>query len=175
MKTSIFLPPFLMLIVIVAVGCVRQENQPGKPTEAPVTSSSVQIAVTPENLQFLDFNFTSIDPTDPRLIKAITQDQAVKSALKFEPLGKNATSISTQVGYFDKVSGNDLQINGLVWLVTYYGVDTVSSGPPGSDIGVSHTLTVAVDAYQGVGIVSMNLAIVTPGPDLTFTPTPLSK
>ena len=175
MKTSIFLPPFLMLIVIVAVGCVRQENQPGKPTEAPVTSSSVQIAVTPENLQFLDFNFTSIDPTDPRLIKAINQDQAVKSALKFEPLGKNATSISTQVGYFDKVSGNDLQINGLVWLVTYHGVDTVSSGPPGSDIGVSHTLTVAVDAYQGVGIVSMTLAIVTPGPDLTLTPTPLSK
>jgi hypothetical protein len=173
MRTSNILTPFLMLILIIAVGCVRQENRPNIPTA--VTSSSIQTAVTPENLQFLDFHFTSIDPTDPRLKKAITQDQAVKSALEFEPLGKNATSISTQVGYFDNISAIDLQNKRLVWLVTYHGVDTVSSGPPGADHHVAHTLTVTVDAFQGVGIVSMTLAIVTPEPGQTLTPTPLAK
>ena len=83
MKTSNFPPLFLILILIIAVGCIRQENHPNSLT-ATATSSSIQVAVTPENLEFLDFNFTSINPADPRLKKAITQDQAIKSALKFK-------------------------------------------------------------------------------------------
>jgi len=173
MKTSNFLTLFLILILIVAVGCVPQENRPQSSTVA--TSSSLQIAVTPENIQFLDYYFSSIDPTDPQLKKSISQDQAVKSALEFEPLGKNAKSISTQIGYFDNIPAIDLQNKRLVWLVTYYGVDSVSSGPPGSKHSVAHTLTVAVDAFQGVGIVSMTLAIITPEPGLTLTPTPSAK
>ena len=155
MKSSQFFTSFLLLVLIINGGCVGQKNQLGGQAEATTPSLGINVAVTPENLQFLDFHFTSLDLSDPRLKNAIAQDQAVKSALEFEPFGKNATSFSTQVGYFDNISAIDLQNHRLVWLVTYHGIDTVSSGPPGAEHHVAHTLTVAVDAVQGVGIVSM--------------------
>jgi hypothetical protein len=150
------------MILIVIGGCVSQANQPGSYTETTLDSSSTRIAVTPENLQFIDFYFTPLDPTDNRLKKAISQDQAVLAALEFESTGKTATSVTTQVGFSDGVLVPDLSNDRLVWLVTFHGLDIVSSGPPGSIHRVAHELTVAVDAYQGNGIVSMTLGIVTP-------------
>lgn len=172
MKISRFFTSFLLLALIIIGGCIDQSNQPSSQAQVTTPPPGIPAAITPENLQFLDFHFTPIDPTDSRLIKAITRDQAVKSALEFEPLGKNATSISTQVGYFDNISAIDLQNHRLVWLVTYHGIDTVSSGPPGAEHHVAHTLAVAVDAYQGVGIVSMTLAVITPEPGASQTAAP---
>jgi hypothetical protein len=150
------------MILIVIGGCVSQANQPGSYTETPPDASPTHIAVTPENLQFIDFHFTPLDPTDNRLKKAISQNQAVLAALKFESTGKTATRVTTQVGFSDGVLVMELSKDRLVWLVTFHGVDNVSSGPPGSTHRVSHELTVAVDAYQGNAIVSMTLGIATP-------------
>jgi len=126
--------------------------------------SSTHVAATPENLQFIDFHFTHLDPNDSRLKNAISQDQAVLAALKFAPEGKKATSVTTQVGFSDGVMVMDLSKDRLVWLVTFHGVDNILSGPPGSTHRVSHELTVAVYAYLGNAIVSMTLGIVTPQP-----------
>ncbi len=174
MKSQKRLSPLLLMALVLIGGCVGQSSQSGNQAKATAPPLGINVSITPENLQFLDFHFTSIDPADPRLNKAITEDQAVKSALEFEPLGKNATSISTQVGYFDNNSVIDLQNHRLVWLVTYHGVDTVSSGPPEAEHHVAHTLTVAIDALQGVGIVSMTLAVITPESGTSQTAGPSS-
>lgn len=169
MKSQRFFTPFLFLALLITGGCASDRNQSASRPVANTSPSGINVSVSPENLQFVDFHFTSIDTNDPRYRKVVTQNQAVKAALEFEPIGKNASSISTQVGYFDHISVTDLQDQRLVWLVTYHGVDTVSSGPPGSDHHVTHTLTVAVDAFKGVGIVSMTLAIMTPEPEASQT------
>jgi hypothetical protein len=174
MKSPRLFTPILFLVFVIAGGCIGQSYQPSSQAQVTGHPPGIYAAITPENLQFLDFQFTSIDPTDSRLIKAITRDQAVRSALEFEPLGKNATSISTQVGYFDNISTVDLQNHRPVWLVTYHGVDTVSSGPPEAEHLVANTLTVAIDAFQGVGIVSMTLAVITPESGTSQTTGPSS-
>ena len=141
---------------------MSQGNRSGIQTETAPDMSSTHVAATPENLQFIDFLFTPLALTDTRLKNAISQDQAVLAALKFAPEGKTATKVTTQVGFSDGVVVTDLLKDRLVWLVTFHGVDNVSSGPPGSTHRVSHELTVAVDAYQGNAIVSMTLVIVNP-------------
>jgi WD40 repeat protein len=178
MKSQKFLPFLVILIgfliLIVIGGCVSQGNLSDSKTETTRDLLSSHFGATPENLQFIDFHFTPLDSTDNRLKNAISQDQAVLAALQFESRGKTATSVTTQVGFSDGVMVMDLSKDRLVWLVTFHGVDTVSSGPPGSIHRVSHELTVAVDAYQGSGIVSMTLGIVSPQPKerLTSVSTP---
>ncbi|HQA29680.1 MAG TPA: hypothetical protein PLA02_10755 [Brevefilum fermentans] len=152
------------MALIVIGGCASQGNQPGSQMKTTPDTSSTPVAATLENLQFIDFHFTPLDPNDSRLKNAISQDQAVLAALKFAPEGKKATSVTTQVGFSDGVMVMDLPKDRLVWLVTFHGVDSVSSGPPGSTHRVSHELTVAVDAYSGNAIVSFTLGIVTPQP-----------
>ena len=162
-KILTFLVILMGCMILIAVGgCESQGNQPGSQTETTPDLSSTPVAVTPENLQFIDFHFTPLDPNDSRLKNAISQDQAVLAALLFAPVGKIATSVTTQVGFSDGVTVMELSKDRLVWLVTFHGVDNVSSGPPGSTHSVSHELTVAVDAYQGNAIVSMTLGIATP-------------
>ena len=175
MKPSNFPALFLIVILIGTAGCSRQGNQLGRPGAAAAPSVSIQVPVAPENLEFLDFHFTSLNPADPRLKKAVSQAQAIQAALEFEPLGKSASSLSTQVGYFDNIGVNDLQNSRLVWLVTYHGVEIESSGPPRAPHPVAHTLSVAVDAFQGVGIVAMTLAILTPQPEPAITPSPTAR
>ena len=150
------------MILIMIGGCASQGNLPGSQTETTPDLSSIPIDTTPENLKFIDFNFTPLDLNDSRLKNTISQDQAVLAAINFESRGKNATSVTTQVGFSDGVMVMDLPKDRLVWLITFHGVDSVSSGPPGSTHRVSHELTVAVDAHQGNAIVSMTLGIVTP-------------
>lgn len=160
------------MVLIVIGGCAGQGNQPGSQTETTPDLSSTPVAATPENLQFIDFHFTPLDPNDSRLKNAISQDQAVMAALIFEPRGKNATSVTTQVGFSDGVMIPDLRVDRLVWLVTFHGVDSISQGPPNSTQTVSHELTVAVDANQGSAICSITLGIVTPQPEMVPTSTP---
>ena len=158
-----FLVILMGFVILIAVGgCASQGNQPDSQTKTTPDFSSKHVAATPENLQFIDFNFTPLVSNDSRLINAISQDQAVLAALKFAPEGEKATSVTTQVGFSDGIMVMDLSKDRLVWLVTFHGVDSTSSGPPGSTHRVSHELTVAVDAYQGNAIVSMTLGIVTP-------------
>ncbi len=160
------------MITITVGGCASQGNQSGSQTETTPGLASTHVVATTENLQFIDFHFTHLDLNDSRLKNTISQDQAVLVALKFAPEGKKATSVTTQVGFSDGVMVMDLSKDRLVWLVTFHGVDSVSSGPPGSTHRVSHELTVAVDAYQGNAIVSMTLGIVTPQ-SMVPTSTPL--
>jgi hypothetical protein len=154
------------LFLIAVSGCVSQGNlaaQPGTPLP--------HLAVTPENLQFYDFQFTPLSPNDSRLEKAISQDQAVSAALQFEARGKIATFVTTQVGFSDGATSLDLANERLVWLVTFHGVDSLSSGPPESTHQVSHELTVVVDAHTGEAIISFTMGAKPPEADTTPTST----
>jgi hypothetical protein len=167
-------PPMILMGLIILIligGCVRQPDPSGSYLEIPQNPTSTHVAATPENLQFIDFHFTPIDLTDNRLKNAISQDQAVLAALQFEPAGKNASSVTTQVGFSDGAMVLDLSNDRLIWLVTFHGVDSISSGPPDSIHRVAHELTIAVDAYKGNGIVSMTLGIVTPQAEIIPTTT----
>lgn len=76
------------MALIVIGGCASQGNQPGSQMKTTPDTSSTPVAATLENLQFIDFHFTPLDPNDSRLKNAISQDQAVLAALKFAPEGK---------------------------------------------------------------------------------------
>jgi hypothetical protein len=110
-------------------------------------------------LRLVDFPFTPIEANDPRLGKAISRQQALAAALAHDPGGKLASAVTVQAGFSDGVAVHDLPPDRLVWLVTFHGVDSLSSGPPESVHRVSHELSVAVDAYQGSAIVSMTNAL----------------
>lgn len=159
------------LLIMAVSGCVSQGNPAAQPEATSPGTPLPTLAVTQQNLQFYDFQFTPLSPNDSRLEKAISQGQAVSAALQFDAMGKMATFVTTQVGFSDGELLSDLPHDRLVWLVTFHGMDLQSSGPPGSTHRVSHELTVAIDAFTGERIVSMTMGVMTPEPDINPTST----
>jgi hypothetical protein len=162
------------LLIFAVSGCVSQGNPAAQPEATSPGTPLPQLSVTPENLQFYDFQFTPLNPNDSRLEKVISQDQAVSAALQFEARGQKATFVTTQVGFSDGATLLDLANERLVWLVTFHGVDSPSSGPPESTHQVSHELTVVVDAHTGERIVSFTMGARPPEPDRTPTSTQIA-
>jgi hypothetical protein len=173
MKTYLKVVTRLVLFIAVS-GCVSQGNPAGQPEATLPGTPLPTLAVTQENLQFYDFQFTPLSPNDSRLEKSISQDQAVSAALQFEARGNQATFVTTQVGFSDGATLPDLANERLVWLVTFHGVDSLSSGPPESTHQVSHELTVVVDAHTGERIVSFTMGVRPPEPDRTPTSTQIA-
>ena len=51
---------------------------------------------------------------------------------------------------------------GLVWLVTFDGIDSVSSGPPGAPRYTAHVYSVVIDAKSGAYIMAFPIFDITP-------------
>jgi hypothetical protein len=139
------------------------------------------LAATPQNLEALGLSFIQVNVSDNQAQGAIGKDQAINAALNGEPGLKAATSVSAMLGL---LTNPDLQqaVNqgvpvdphlanmGLVWLVTFYGIETTSSGPPGAPRATSNEDNVVIDAKTGYFIVAFPLFDVTPSPPLNNVP-----
>jgi hypothetical protein len=131
------------------------------------------LAATPQNLEYLGLSFIQVNVTDSQAQGAIGKDQAINAALNEEPGLKAATSVYAMLGF---MSDSNLQqaanqgvpvdphlVNmGLVWLVTFHGIETSSSGPPGAPHATSNELNVVIDAKTGNSVEAFPLFDVTP-------------
>jgi len=131
------------------------------------------LAATPQNLEYLGLSFTQVNITDSHAQGAIGKNQAITAALNEEPGLKAASSVSAMLGF---MSDSDLQQAanqgvaidphlanmGLVWLVTFNGIETSSSGPIGAPHSTSNELNVVIDAKTGKFVEAFPLFDVTP-------------
>jgi hypothetical protein len=131
------------------------------------------LAATPQNLEYLGLSFTQVNVTDRRAQGAIGKNQAIADALNGEPGLKAATSVSAMLGLLtdpnlQQAVNQGVAIDphlanmGLVWLVTFYGIETSSSGPSGARHSTSNELNVVIDAKTGIYIEAFPLFDVTP-------------
>ncbi len=131
------------------------------------------LAATPQNLKYVGLEFVPISTSDPRAHGAMDGGQALAVALKGEPDLKKATRVTRMLGEL-----HDLNLEGaakaglpvdpakadmgLVWIVTFEGIDTASSGPSGAPRIVAHEYNVVINARTGGTIMAFPLADITP-------------
>jgi len=131
------------------------------------------LAATPQNLEYLGLSFTQVNVNDRRPQGAIGKNQAIAAALNGEPGLKAATSVSAMLGFMSntnlqQAANQGVSVDphlanmGLVWLVTFYGIETSSSGPSGARHSTSNELNVVIDAKTGIYIEAFPLFDVTP-------------
>ena len=127
---------------------------------------------TPENLSYIRLAFTPVIVTDMLAQSAIIRDKAIEAALSNEPGLNAATDIDSQLGLLGTLNDNlvtssDLAEGKLVWVVTFFGVETASSGPPGAPRYISNEYHVIINAITGEYIMAFPLYDVTPKPPVT--------
>ena len=131
------------------------------------------LAATPQNLEYLGLSFTQVNVTDSQAQGAIGKDQAITAALNEDSGLKAATSVSAMLGFLNdsnlqqaasqRVTVDPHLANmGLVWLVTFNGIETSSSGPPGAPHATSNEENVVIDAKTGNSVEAFPLFDVTP-------------
>jgi hypothetical protein len=131
------------------------------------------LAATPQNLEYLGLSFTQVNVTDSQAQGAIGKDQAITAALNEEPGLKAASSVSAMLGFMNntnlqQAANQGVSVDphlanmGLVWLVTFNGIETSSSGPSGAPHAISNELNVVIDAKTGNSVEAFPLFDVTP-------------
>jgi hypothetical protein len=138
-----------------------------------VNEPSHDLAATPQNLEYLGLDFIPIPVSDPRAKGAIPSAQAVRAALEEEPGLKAATRVSSMLGLLHDLNlqqaakqgmpiDPSLADMGLVWIVTFEGIDTASSGPNQAPKYLAHEYNVVINAKTGGSVMAFPLADITP-------------
>lgn len=102
------------------------------------------------NLTFVSANMKASDVQ-------MSREDAVARATKTQKRLKDATSVIAELGYLNSPNlaqeGNTVDQNlagdRLVWIVSFQGIETISSGTPGSRHHVAHEYNVVIDAATG--------------------------
>ncbi|MGB8213807.1 MAG: hypothetical protein WCE68_09650 [Anaerolineales bacterium] len=171
-KLGIIFGLLMITLVIVGTGLIIRHLASGTQVVF-VQGQMHNLAATPQNLNYLGFDFVPIPVSDSRAHGAITSEQAVAAALREEPSLKAATRESSMLGLLHDMNlqqaatqgviiDPSLADPGLVWMVTFEGMDTSSSGPPQALRYKSHEYNVVVDAKTGVFRMAFPLYAITP-------------
>ena len=131
------------------------------------------LAATPQNLEYLSLSFTPVDIGDSQAQGAISKDQAIAAASNQGPQLKAASGTSALLGFLSdtglkQAAAQGIPVDphrvdmGLVWLVTFHGVETSSNGPVGAKRYVSTEYNVVIDAKTGQYVMAFPLFDVTP-------------
>jgi hypothetical protein len=164
---------FLIIALVVGGTWLLIEHMASRPHVVYSQEQKNYLAATPQNLKYLGLDFVPMQVSDSRARGAITSEQAIAAALKEEPGLKAATSVSSMLGVLNNLNlqqaanqgvtiGPNLAAMGLVWIVTFEGVDTSSSGPSQAPRYVSHEYDVVIDAKTGAYIMAFPLYDITP-------------
>ena len=139
-------------------------------TITPIIPPPESIA-TPRNLEYQDYFLTIADLTDSQMAEVIPADQAVTVALEVFPINpalSRAKSYTKWLGVLKNENIPFLSEGRLVWILTFQGIDTISSGPPDrKDHFVSNEFLVAINARTGDYILSFPIPDMTPEPKTT--------
>jgi len=130
------------------------------------------LAATPQNLEYIGLGFTQISFADSRAQGAITKDQAIAVASNQGPELKLANGVSAVLGFLhnaglQRAAEQGVSVNpqladmGLVWLVTFHGVESFPRSPRAIRY-VSSEYNVVIDAKTGRYIMAFPLYDVTP-------------
>ncbi len=133
------------------------------------------LAATPQNLKYLGLQLDPIPVSDPRAQGVISGSRAVTAALIEEPDLKMASRVTRTLGELhdlrlQEAARAGLPVDpkkadmGLVWIVTFEGIDTASAGPGQAPGYVAHEYNVVINAKTGAYIMSFPLADITPTP-----------
>ena len=156
---------FLGLFIAIGVGwAIGHYFSQNTQNASALGAQPYELIATPHNLQYLGMTFTQEDPSTQKNIGSITREQAVSAGLKEEPGLTSATSYSTRLGVLTGANIPALAQGRLVWMITYQGIEDISSGPPEAERHVSHEYTVVIDAKTGKYVLAFPLFDVTPIP-----------
>jgi hypothetical protein len=173
----------MLIVIIIAIGIgflmahLAAFTQQGASAQVPQN----YLAATPQNLEYLGLSFTQVNVADSQAQGAIEKDQAITAALNEEPGLKAATSVSAMLGFMNntnlqQAANQGVSVDphlanmGLVWLVTFNGIETSSSGPGGAPHATSNELNVVIDAKTGNFIEAFPLFNVTPHAPSNISP-----
>jgi len=151
----------ILLAISGGIGYILIINTPSVSTQV---SQNNELIATPENLKNLGLNFKEMSVVDPQRSRLITKDQAVIIAYQSEPNLKNAVRFSARLGMIQSDTQVVLKNVRPVWLITFHGIESTSSGPPGSPHSVSDEYTVVIDAQKGEYLFAFPLFDITPQP-----------
>jgi hypothetical protein len=165
----------LLIVTLIALGVGLFMAQLGAFATQGVSVQLLQkyLAATPQNLEYLGLSFTQVNVVDSQAQGAIGKNQAITAALKEEPGLKAATGVYAMLGFLNDSNlqqaanqgvpvDSHLANMGLVWLITFNGIETSSSGPPGAPHATSNDLNVVIDAKTGNFVEAFPLFDVTP-------------
>jgi hypothetical protein len=181
-KMVIIIGLLIITLIVLGVGFLMAHlatfTTQGASTQVP----QKYLAATPQNLEYLGLSFTQVNVTDSQAQGAIGKDQAITAALNEDSGLKAATSVSAMLGFLNdsnlqqaasqRVTVDPHLANmGLVWLVTFNGIETSSSGPPGAPHATSNEVNVVIDAKTGNPVEAFPLFDVTPSaPSINIPP-----
>ena len=172
-KMVIIIGLFTVTLIALGVGLLMAHLGAFTTQGASVQVPQKYLAATPQNLEYLGLSFTQVNIADSQAQGAIDKDQAIAAALNGEPDLKAATSVSAMLGLLtnpnlQQAVNQGVAIDphlanmGLVWLLTFNGIETSSSGPAGAPHSTSNELNVVIDAKTGKFVEAFPLFDVTP-------------
>jgi hypothetical protein len=172
-KVVIIIGLLIVTLIALGVGLLMAHLAAFTQQGASVQVPQKYLAATPQNLEYLGLSFTQVNVADNQAQGAIGKDQAITAALNEEPGLKAATSVSAMLGLMNntnlqQAANQGVSVDphlanmGLVWLVTFNGIETSSSGPSGAPHATSNELNVVIDAKIGNFVEAFPLFDVTP-------------
>jgi hypothetical protein len=120
------------------------------PTPASVTPP-LSLLAAPGYLSCLGMRFDPVDTTDPSAVSVISSEQALSTAWRYMPDLKSANILDVSLGRMGNIAGSGVTATALagdplVWMVSFAGVQSVSSGPPGAAHHTANDFSVVIDA-----------------------------
>ena len=172
-KVVIMIGLLIVILIALGVGFLMAHLAPFTTKGASAQLLQKNLAATPQNLEALGLRFIQVNVSNNQAQGAIGKDQAITAALHGEPDLKAATSVSAMLGLLtnpnlQQAVNQGVAIDphlanmGLVWLVTFNGIETSSSGPIGAPHSTSNELNVVIDAKTGNFVEAFPLFDVTP-------------
>lgn len=164
-----FIALFSLILLFAYIGFLISgalvANAPGASAQQQTSS----LIATPENLKYLGLTFTPVDPADKQAQGSVAKERAIAIALQEMPGLKTATGNDATLGLISNPNLQQISRAGeavdsrlagptLVWAVTFHGIDSVSSGPPGVPRHYAHDLVVVVDAKTSKYIVAFPIS-----------------
>ena len=178
-RFAAFIVLFGLILLFAYIGFLISSTLVAQAPSASAQQQSLSLIATPENLKYLGLTFTPVNPADKQAQGSIAKEKAMAVALQISPGLKNATGNDATLGFISnmglqqvsRAGGNvDSRLAGptLVWAMVFYGIESVSMGPPGAEHHYANDLVVVVDARTGNYLVSFPIS------DLVKTPLPAS-
>lgn len=188
-KWNIIFKLLLVSLFILVTGLLIGHTLTTKTRNASAQMPQHYLAATPQNLEYIGLTFTQIGFADSQAQGAIKKDQAIAIASTQGTELKAATGVSAVLGFLSnmrlqRAAGQGISVEphlgdmGLVWLVTFHGVETSSMGPNQATRYVSTEYNVVIDAKAGRYVMAFPLYDVTPSVptnDLTPIPGPINQ
>ena len=167
-----FITPILLLalaMLVMVIGWLIGQSMMPFTQNVSAQGKPRGLFATPENLRYVGLAFTPVEATENRAQAALTREKAIEAALSNEPGLKAATDVDARLGLLGPandslVISSDLAEGNLVWVVTFFGVETASSGPPGAPRYISNEYHVVINAFTGKYVMALPLYNVTPKP-----------